>query len=124
MSRLPDEFVGLAAGFLAAAVPCFVGTLWPSDDIPSALVMSRFYEFLATGLTCGKALGQAQLWLRYLDGAGLHAYLAANPGIAAVRPHLAELAESQPDQRFYADPVSWAPYVVIGDATIGGLSGE
>jgi CHAT domain-containing protein/tetratricopeptide (TPR) repeat protein len=124
MARVPDEFVGLAAGFLTAGVPCFVGTLWPSADIPSALVMSRFYQLMAGGLTCGEALRQAQLWLRDLDGAGLHAYLMANPGIAAVRPHLAEIAESRPDQRFYADPVSWAPYVVIGDATIGGLSDE
>jgi CHAT domain-containing protein len=117
MTRTPDEFVGLGAGFLAAGVPCFVGTLWSADDIPAALVMSRFYELLAgDGLPAGEAMRHAQRWLRDLDGRGLHEYLTANPGLAAVRPGLAALAESRPDQRFYTDPVSWSPYVVIGDA--------
>ena len=117
MARVPDEFVGLGAGFLAAGVPCFLGTLWSADDVPAALLMSRFYELLSSHrLSADKALRQAQQWLRDLDGRGLHAYLTANPGLAAVRPGLAALAESRPDQRFYADPVSWSPYVVVGDA--------
>jgi CHAT domain-containing protein len=117
MNRTPDEFLGLGAGFLAAGVPCFVGTLWPADDVPAALVMSRFYELLAGhGLPADEALRQAQRWLRDLDGRRLHQYLTADPGLAAVRPGLAALAESRPDQRFYTDPVSWSPYVVIGDA--------
>jgi CHAT domain-containing protein len=117
MTRTPDEFVGLGAGFLAAGVPCFVGTLWSADDLPAALVMSRFYELLAgDGLPAGQAMRHAQRWLRDLDGRGLCDYLTANPGLAAVRPGLAALAQSRPDQRFYTDPVSWSPYVVIGDA--------
>ena len=114
-ARTPDEFVGLAAGFLLAGVPCFVGTLWPSDDVPSALVMSRFYELLiGKGLTADEALRRAQRWLRDLDGRSLLEFLKSQPGLAAVRPSLASLAASQPDQRFYADPVSWSPHVVIG----------
>jgi CHAT domain-containing protein len=80
--------------------------------------MSRFYELMTTGLTCGEALRQAQLWLRDLTGAGLKAYLTDHPAIGAVRPPVAEIAGSQPDQRFYAEPVSWAPYVVIGNDEI------
>jgi len=117
MTRTPDEFVGLGAGFLAAGVPCFVGTLWSADDVPAALVMSRFYElFAGDGQSPGEALRQAQRWLRDLDGRGLHDYLTAHPGLAAVRPELPALAASRPDRRFYTDPVSWSPYVVIGDA--------
>ena len=79
--------------------------------------MSRFYELLASqALPADEALRQAQRWLRDLDGRQLHAYLAANPSLAAVRPGLAALAETRPDQLFYADPASWSPYVVIGDA--------
>lgn len=117
LARVPDEFVGLGAGFLAAGVPCFLGTLWPADDVPAGLLMSRFYELLAGhDLPADEALRQAQRWLRGLDGRALHAYLAASPGLTAARPGLAALAESRPDQRFYTDPVSWAPYVLIGDA--------
>ncbi len=114
-TRTPDEFVGLAAGFLAAGVPCFLGTLWPSDDVPSALVMSRFYELLiGEGLAADEALRRAQRWLRDLDGRGLLEHLDSQPSLAAIRPGLASLAASLPDQQFYADPVSWSPYVVIG----------
>jgi CHAT domain-containing protein len=128
-TRTPDEFVGLAAGFLAAGVPCFLGTLWPSDDVPSALVMSRFYELLiGEGLAADEALRRAQRWLRDLDGRSLAEHLESRPGLAAVRPGLASLAASQPDQQFYADPVSWSPYVVIGavelSARPGGVADE
>jgi CHAT domain-containing protein len=114
-TRTPDEFIGLAAGFLVAGVPCFVGTMWPSDDVPSALVTSRFYELTGgDGLAPDEALRQAQLWLRDLDGTGLLAHLESHQDLAAVRPNLAALAAASPDHRFYADPASWSPYIVIG----------
>lgn len=119
VAQMPDEFIGLGAGFLAAGVPCFLGTLWPTDDVPAALLMSRFYELLVSHrLSVGEALRQAQRWLRDLNGRELHAYLIENPRFATVRPWLATLAKSRPDQRFYADPVSWSPYIVVGDAQL------
>jgi CHAT domain-containing protein/tetratricopeptide (TPR) repeat protein len=116
-THTPDEFVGLATGFLAAGVPCFVGTMWPSEDLACALVMSRFYELTTRdGHPPHEALRRAQLWLRDLDGAGLLAHLESHPDLASVAPNLISLAASAALQRIFADPVSWAPYVVIGAA--------
>lgn len=59
---LIDEFVGLAAGFLAAGAPCVVSTLWRVDEISAALVMIRFYQLLWE-YPPSTALKKAQLWL-------------------------------------------------------------
>lgn len=123
--RAPDEFVGLAAGFLVAGVPCFVGTMWPSEDLPGALLTSRFYELLVRdSLAPDEALRHAQLWLRDLDGAGLLAHLRNHPDLDEAGPHLAPLARAAAGQRFYADPVTWAPYVVIGAIEPNGRTGD
>lgn len=60
---LIDEFVGLAAGFLAAGASCVVSTLWRVDEISAALVMIRFYQLLRE-YRPATALRKAQLWLR------------------------------------------------------------
>ncbi|NCC34769.1 MAG: CHAT domain-containing protein, partial [Chloroflexia bacterium] len=47
--RLPDESIGLPGGFLQAGVPAVIGTLWSVDDLSTALLMHRFYEFYLYG---------------------------------------------------------------------------
>src|SRR5262249_39084092 len=42
---LPEEDVGLPAGFLRVGVPGVVGSLWPVDDVSTTLLMSKFYEY-------------------------------------------------------------------------------
>ncbi len=42
---LPDEVIGLPAGFLMAGAPGVVGSLWPVNDISTAPLMERFYYF-------------------------------------------------------------------------------
>jgi len=46
LSRLPDEFVGLPTGFLVSGVATFVGTLWPTGDVPAALMTMRIIELM------------------------------------------------------------------------------
>ncbi|MFE9957197.1 hypothetical protein [Micromonospora sp. NPDC005299] len=36
--RLPNETVGLPAGFLRAGAGCVIGTLWPVADLPGPLM--------------------------------------------------------------------------------------
>ena len=46
---LPDEFIGLPAGFLQAGVPRILATLWAIDDRATSLLMVKFYEYLFRG---------------------------------------------------------------------------
>jgi CHAT domain-containing protein len=81
--RLPDEAVGLFAGFLQAGVPSVLGTLWAVDDVSTALLMTRFYELYLRGedrrglppQSPVRALRAAQYWMRTLTNRDLYAYL-------------------------------------------------
>jgi CHAT domain-containing protein len=63
--KVPDEAVGFPAGFIQAGVPGVISTLWPVDDISTALLMEKFYQYhLMDSLDPGMALHKAQNWLR------------------------------------------------------------
>ncbi len=65
--NLPEEALGLPAGFLQAGVSGVVGTLWSVNDLSTALLMIKFYEYhLGSdyGLPPASALRRAQCWLR------------------------------------------------------------
>lgn len=69
--HLPDEVIGMPAGFLEAGVPAVVGTLWPVNDTFAARLMVRFYELhLRDGRPGPDALCEAQRWLRDTRAAG------------------------------------------------------
>ena len=62
---VPDEAIGFPAGFLQAGVPGVISTLWPVDDISTAVLLAQFYRFHLDGkLEPATALHQAQQWLR------------------------------------------------------------
>ena len=119
--RVPDEVIGLPAGFLQAGVPGVVATLWPVDDRSTAVLVAEFYRLLLAGQhDPATALHQARLHLRdamardladwferrYQDSAGtdLTAYEAA----ADFR------SRPDPADRPYADPVYWAGFMYTG----------
>jgi len=63
--RVPDEAIGLPAGFLQAGVPGVVSTLWPVNDISSAVLVAEFYRLLIRQrLAPAEALGRAQRYVR------------------------------------------------------------
>ena len=123
--RLPDEFVGLPTGFLVSGVATFVGTLWPTGDVPAALMTMRIIELMfprdpsakapsAKALSPARALQQARAWLRTLTGAAFTEFAAGNPALQeAARTQLA-FAARYPSARPYASPSAWAPHVLIG----------
>ncbi len=47
--RIPDEAIGLPAGFLHAGAAGVVGALWPVNDLSTAVLMSTFYRLLIVG---------------------------------------------------------------------------
>jgi CHAT domain-containing protein/tetratricopeptide (TPR) repeat protein len=122
-AAIPDEVVGLPAGFLQVGVPAFIGTLWPIADLPSALLMTRFYELLfpaanRRGLATDAALREAAIWLRDLDGAGLKEFLTRHEALAAVSSAARKRAEESPHSRPYAAYSCWAAHVHVGASTM------
>lgn len=120
--QLPDEVSGLPTAFLAAGTPAVIGTLWPANDLSTALLMIRFYRLHlhpdggSDPLPPAAALRAAQLWLRGLTGDRLAAELRASPRLLATPGALDALAvaDEAPDARVYEHPSYWAPFVLIG----------
>jgi CHAT domain-containing protein/Flp pilus assembly protein TadD len=73
---IKTEYVGLASAFLKAGATNVLSTLWPVDEISSAWLMIRFYQFLLTGDTPSMALRQAQRWLKTVTWQQLAAWIA------------------------------------------------
>lgn len=120
--RVPDEVIGLPAGFLQAGVPRVVGTLWTVNDRSTALLMGRFYELLLrgdpeNGLTPqspARALRLAQCWLRDLTKDTLHSYITHRQ-VELVLPIEQEIPPTEQEKQMpYAAPVYWAAFVYLG----------
>ncbi len=65
--QVPDEVIGLAAGFLQAGVAGVIASLWAVDDLATYLLMSRFTRLYLDpwrAWTPAHALAEAQRWLR------------------------------------------------------------
>jgi CHAT domain-containing protein/tetratricopeptide (TPR) repeat protein len=133
-NKLPDEAIGLPAGFFQAGVPGVVGTLWPVNDLSTMLLMVRFYEFHlqgdpATGegpVPPARALCRAQLWLRDVTNAELgerfEVYKQTAPDApdssrmpyAFAREMFVEHTLRDPNERPFAHPYYWAAFAFYG----------
>ncbi len=124
--NVPDEVVGLPAGFLQAGVPGVVGSLWLADDLPTMLLMHRFYKlFLANArpLPPAEALCQAQLWLRMLS---IGEVVVSLESLYQVTPRMAQPAllknlnyfrlQAGRDSQLqpFAHPYFWAAFLCMG----------
>ena len=56
-----DEIIGLARSFIFAGTPSIITSLWKVDDLATAVMVKRFYRYLASGYSKAEALRQAQL---------------------------------------------------------------
>jgi CHAT domain-containing protein/tetratricopeptide (TPR) repeat protein len=130
--KLPEEAIGLPAGFLQAGVPGVVGSLWPVNDLSTALLMIKFYEYHLRGdaktgegpLPPASALRKAQLWLRDVTNAELSElfdmYRKATPNLSTRMTY--ELAQERfrehtlrdPNDRPFAHPYYWAAFAFYG----------
>ncbi|WTD61920.1 CHAT domain-containing protein [Micromonospora sp. NBC_01638] len=84
--RLPNETVGLPAGFLRAGAGCVIGTLWPVTDLPGAPLMQRYQLLLGVPDRAARCPRAAQRWLAGAGDAELAAYFAGEPAPAEA-PH-------------------------------------
>ena len=68
IERNPEEFVGLPATFLQIGAAGVLSSLWPVDDLATALLIAKFYDLhMHERLAPPTALKGAQAWLRELD---------------------------------------------------------
>ena len=139
-SDFSNEIIGLPTGLMMAGVPWVVGTLWPVNDLSTALVMIKFYEYHLHGdLTTGegpmppaRALRQAQRWLRDVTVGELLAYFQHHKTLHDAQYHakrqlppeevvargMNRLGLEDPQSRPFAHPYYWVPFTLMG--VIGG----
>ena len=118
--RTPDEFIGPPSAFLQAGAAGVVGTLWPVDDVSTALLIVKFYDLhFAERLEPAAALRRAQLWLRDATRQELRAFVA---GLRSAQRLGAEdeallkssLADGAPADHPFRHPYYWAAFQFFG----------
>lgn len=112
-ARLPEELISLTTGFLVAGVRSVIGTLWPVDDLASALLMAKFFE-LATGgeaSDIADCLTAAQQWLRKSTRSDLLQYVTRSQPATDV-PYYLQIGDLE--ERIFSRPQFWAPFVLHG----------
>jgi CHAT domain-containing protein/tetratricopeptide (TPR) repeat protein len=117
----PDEYIGLAGAFLAAGAQAVVSALWAVNDLPTALLLTRFYDIhLGRNIAPAESLANAQRWLRDATAREL---LAVGPWSRSHLPEgraralwqgLVEYAERDGMSKPFAHPVYWAAFAVTG----------
>ncbi|MGH8068468.1 MAG: CHAT domain-containing protein [Candidatus Entotheonellia bacterium] len=119
--NVPDGAVGFPAGFIQASVPGIVSTLWPVNDLSTALLLTRFYRHcLKDKLEPAAALHKAQVWLRdstagELGLAGHYARLFQASGRRDPRLyHTMRYHKVHPRCRPFTHAYYWAPFVFSG----------
>ena len=130
--QLPDEFVGLPAGFLQAGAAAVIGSLWPVDDVSTALLMIECYRWhmrppSGDPLSPARALRKAQLSLRDVTAAQLSqlfaAYKKSAPDAPVNRMAYATACEqfvnftlgaARPGDRPFAGAYNWAAFCCYG----------
>ena len=123
ISGTPDEVNSIATAMLAAGSACSIASLWPVDDLATALLMTRLYEeLLETRCRPPEALRCAQLWLRDLTSEREAAFLSAHPALEAEFRRRAARDDAPGSRRGrgggargpFAHPDYWAPFVAVG----------
>jgi len=130
-SHLPEEAVGLPSGFLQAGVPSVIGSLWSVNDLSTALLMIKFYEYHLQGdsticeapMPPAHALRHAQRWLRDVTNAELSelfnrfkqgASEQSRIAYALARGKFREYTLKNPDERPFTHPYYWAAFAFYG----------
>jgi CHAT domain-containing protein len=129
-NHLPEEAIGLPAGLLQTGLPGVVGSLWKVGDIPTALLMTKFYEFYiqhetelkASLMLPAKALHKAQLWLKNITNDEMFELLDQN-NIPEIIRGTKENCDNYKlrvndftldDERPFAHPYYWASFAFYG----------
>jgi CHAT domain-containing protein len=124
--RRGDELIGLVRAFIYAGTPSVLVSLWPVDDLSTRFLMERFYWELTTedGVTKAEALRRAQRYLMTLTETEVRGRLGGcgldGPAINLELDRLRQAAGKEgkkraSQERPFAHPYYWAPFLLIGD---------
>ncbi|MDX2136930.1 MAG: CHAT domain-containing protein [Chloroflexota bacterium] len=118
--NVPDEFVGLPAGFMQAGAAAVISSLWTVEDRSTALLMERMYKYMLDKdkpMDPAVALRAAQFWLRGVTAAELGEYYESfyRMSDSEAREGFRVLRQSwAPDDKPYAHPYYWAAFKYDG----------
>lgn len=116
----PEEFTGLPSAFLQAGAAGVVASLWPVDDVSTALLMMRFYDqHFGAKLPPAAALRAAQIWLRDATREQLITFVAETMKAGRVsKAHetllMGPLEKFQTGEKPYRHPLHWAAFQYYG----------
>jgi len=123
-SEVPDAFLSLAAGLLAAGAQGVIASSWYVGDAATGILMLRFYhDWRVLSMAPAEALREAQRWFRettnqekvnYLGG-----FMPALGGVPkfdvdAVTSMYRMLMLEPPEERKYAHPQFWGAFTYYG----------
>lgn len=119
---ISDEYIGLPSGFLFAGIPTLVSSLWEVDQVPTAFLMIKFFEYLEYADlqepgAVANALCNAQKWLRELSCDEYEEILASNKALSKGQQKIAEtyLIKARLDQQLpFSNPYNWAAFEAVG----------
>jgi CHAT domain-containing protein len=116
-AALSDEAYSVATVLLTGGATSAIASLWPVDDVATALLMIRLYEeILDEGLTAFRALRRAQTWLRDLTRDEAEAVISADDSLTAEAARRASVSENilPEGSRPFSDPSYWAAFIAMG----------
>jgi CHAT domain-containing protein len=131
-TAIGDEVYGLPRALLSAGAASVLVSLWAIDDVPTMLLITRFYRELVEGDQSqpvvwrkAAALQAAQLYLRNLSVretreychlclTDLNCHQDAEQYERPFEELIDELADLPDDATPYADFHNWAPFVLVG----------
>ncbi len=122
IANVPDEFVGLPAGFMQAGAQAVISSLWTVEDRSTALLMERMYHNLrdeAHPMEPAQALREAQFWLRNATAQEIGDYYQSYLVPRMSQPEAASafveiMQRAHPTEKPYAHPFYWAAFTVNG----------
>lgn len=120
--ELPDEVVALPTGLIQVGVAAAAASLWSVPGAVTALLMFRFYErWRVGGIDPGRALSDAQQWLRDTDSGEKMSYfeeIALDDGhpmaAAAQEPYEILFQITDDPARDCPNPYYWAAFACFG----------
>lgn len=119
--RPGDELYGLSRAFMYAGTPAIIASLWAVDERSTLLFAQHFYEQVQTGAEYATALKASQLYLKNLTRSQVISLLSEHQIVQSAQNHAAytELFPgTHGDERIFADPKYWAPFILIGDPNL------
>lgn len=115
---VPDEYIGLPAGFLRAGTPGVVSTLWAVGDQPAYLLMEHFYQLcLGEFLSPAKALREAQIRVRNMSRRALIEFYREPTHLEVERmpsAYTEALFGGDADDTPFSNPHYWAAFTLSG----------